>query len=261
MPEMTDYKAGTFCWADLATTDAEAARAFYTGLFGWTAVDVPTDQGVPYTMLHKGGKKVCALFPLAPGMGTTPRWQSYIAVADVEAAANSAAAMGGKVCMAPMDVMRAGRMAAVQDSTGAAVNLWQAGEHAGAEILNEPGAQCWHELQTIDKPRAARFYGGLFGWITRVSKSVMEGRYDIFVLAGREVGGMLQIQRDWGPVPPNWTVYFGVESCDGATAEAKRLGGKLLFPAMEVENVGRFAFLQDPQGAAFAVIQLAHAVT
>ena len=71
---------------------------------------------------------------------------------------------------------------------------------------------------------------------------------------------MLKIEEDWGPVPPNWVVYFGVDDCDAAAAEAERLGGKTLFPAMEVENVGRFAFLQDPLGAAFAVIQLAHTV-
>jgi hypothetical protein len=258
MPEMTAYAPGTFCWVDLATTDAEAAKAFYTGLFGWTAVDVPTDQGVPYTMLNNGGKNVCALFPLGPDMGATPRWQSYIAVADVEAAANSAAAMGGKVCMAPMDVMRAGRMAVIQDPQGAAVCLWQAADHAGAEMIDEPGSKCWHELQTTDRTRAADFYNGLFGWTTKVSRSVMDGKYDILINAGQEIGGMLQIERDWGPVPPNWAVYFCVKDCDGTTGDAKRLGGKLLLPAMEVKNVGRFTFLQDPQGAVFAVIQVAH---
>lgn len=258
MSEITRHPAGAFCWVDLATTDTAGAKAFYTKLFGWSACDLPTDQGMPYTMLTKGGKNVCALFPLGPDMGGIPRWQGYIAVADVDAAANAAAQMGGRVPMAPMDVMQAGRMAVIQDPTGATVCLWQAEEHAGAELLNEPGAQCWLELQTTDKSLAARFYGGLFGWTTKVSESMPDGRYEIFVNAGQQVGGMLEIEDAWGPVPPNWSVYFGVENCDRAVAEAKRLGGKDLFPVTEVDNVGRFAFLQDPQGAVFAVIELAH---
>lgn len=258
MPETLNHAPGTFCWVDLATTDAGAARDFYSQLFGWTAVDVPIDQGVPYTMLLKDGKQVCALFPLGPDMGDHPRWQAYVSVADADAVVDTAVALGGRVLMPPMDMMQAGRLAAIQDPTGAAVCLWQAGDHAGAELQNEPGAQCWLELETNDKALAARFYGGLFGWTAKASQSLMEGKYDIFSCAGREVGGMLKIEEDWGLVLPNWAVYFGVENCDAAVAEAQRLGGQALFPAMEVANVGRFAFLRDPQGAVFAVIQLAH---
>lgn len=255
MPEITNHATGSFCWVDLATTDTSAAKAFYSGLFGWTADDRPTDRGPPYTMLCKDGKSVSALFGLAPEMGDQPRWQAYISVEDVDAAVDAAAALGARVIMPPMDVMQAGRMAAIQDPAGAAVCLWQAGEHAGAQLQNESGAQCWLELQTTDKPLVARFYGGLLGWTTRTSKSVMEGRYEIFVCDGAEVGGMMQIEPDWGPVPPNWRVYFGVDDCDAAVARAVNLGGKALFPTMEVAEVGRFAFLQDPQGAVFAVIQ------
>jgi predicted enzyme related to lactoylglutathione lyase len=260
MVEITRHPPGAFCWVDLATSDPDGAKAFYTSLFNWSARDLPTDRGVPYTMLFRGDRRVCALYRRAPDMGDRSRWQGYVAVADVDAAADSAAAMGARLLMAPMDVMQAGRLAVIQDPTGAAVGLWQAGEHAGAELLNEPGAQCWLELQTGDKRLAARFYGGLLGWTTRTSKSVMDGRYEIFVHDGREIGGMLQIEKEWGPVPPNWSVYFGVDDCDGALKAAVGLGAKALFPAMDVESVGRFAFLQDPQGAVFAVIELAHPV-
>ncbi|MEA3278619.1 MAG: VOC family protein [Pseudomonadota bacterium] len=260
MPKQTSHAPGTFCWVDLATSDADGAKAFYTQLFGWTSEDMPTDQGVPYTMLRKGGEQVCAMFPLGPDMGDVPRWQSYITVTDANAAVESAEALGGRVLMPPMDVMQAGRLAMIEDPVGAVFGLWQAGEHAGSDLRNEPGALCWNELQTSDRAVAGRFYAGLFGWSTNASQSIMEGKYDIFASEGKEVGGMLQIEPDWGEVPPNWSVYFGVEDCDAAIAEATHLGGKPLFPAMEVENVGRFAFLQDPQGSVFAVIQLAHPV-
>ncbi len=260
MPEMTDYQPGTFCWVDLATTDTHAARDFYTGLFGWSAVDVPTDQGPPYTMLRKGDREVCALYPLPPEMGERPGWNVYVSVADVAAVTDAAASLGAQVLMAPMDVMTSGRMAVIQDPTGAALSLWQAGEHAGAALQNEPGAFCWAELQTNATDAAGGFYRELFGWTSRTSQSLPDIPYELFLQGDREVAGMLKIQEDWGPVPPNWAAYFCVADCDAAMAEAVRLGGVALFPAMEAENVGRFAFLQDPQGAAFAIIELAHPV-
>jgi len=258
MSQIDPYPPGTFCWVDLATHETDAARAFYTGLFGWAAVDLPTDQGVPYTMLRQDGADICALYPLPPNMGGRSSWNAYVAVADVDASLASAIDLGAQVLMPAMDVMKAGRMAVVQDPTGAALSLWQGREHKGAGGNNRPGAMCWVELQTEDMALAAQFYGDLFGWTTRTSESVKDRRYELFVHGEHEVGGMLEIAPDWGPVPPNWAVYFCVEDCDATLAEARRFGGKALVPAMEIANVGRFAFLQDPQGAVFAVIQLAH---
>lgn len=256
MPEMTSYQAGSFCWADLATNDTESAKSFYTGLFGWESVDMPTDVGVPYTMLMKDGKQVCALYPMGPDQGgAPPHWCSYVAVDDADASAAAISSQGGSVLMPAMDVMDVGRMLMLQDPTGAVLGLWQPKRHFGAELWNESGSICWNELLTHDPARAERFFGDLFGWTTKTSESVMEGKYHILINAGEQVGGMLRIQPEWGEMPSNWTVYFGVDDCDGTVAEAESRGGKLLFPAMEIENVGRFAYLQDPQGAVFAVIQ------
>jgi len=86
----------------------------------------------------------------------------------------------------------------------------------------------------------------------------MEGKYHIFAHAGQEVGGMMEIEPEWGPMPPNWFIYFGVDDCDGTISEVEHRGGKLLFPAMQIDHVGRFGYLQDSQGAVFAIIQRAH---
>jgi predicted enzyme related to lactoylglutathione lyase len=259
MPETTSHQAGSFCWADLATNDTESAKSFYGALFGWESRDVPTDVGVPYTMFLKNGKEVCALYPLGPDQGgAPPHWRSYVAVDDVDAAAATVSARGGNVLMSPMDVMDAGRMSMIQDPTGAVLGLWQPILHQGAQLWNEPGAICWNELLTRDPDRAEHFFGDVFGWTTRTSQSLMDGTYRLLRNGGEQIGGLLRIEPEWGDMPPNWTVYFGVDDCDGAIAEAKSRGGNLLFPAMEIENVGRFAYLQDPQGAVFAVIRHAH---
>jgi hypothetical protein len=57
-------------------------------------------------------------------------------------------------------------------------------------------------------------------------------------------------------MPPHWLPYFQVDDTDIIVARAKELGGNVVVPAMDIPNVGRMATLADPQGAAFAVVQL-----
>ncbi len=60
--EVNSFKPGLFCWTDLATSDAEGAKAFYNGLFGWEAEDMPMGEGMFYSMLKKNGHYVGALY-------------------------------------------------------------------------------------------------------------------------------------------------------------------------------------------------------
>lgn len=259
---MTDtprHAPGTFCWVDLGTTDPGAAKGFYTAVFGWTAEDLPTSGGPPYTLFAYEAKGVCGAYPLCAGQGEHPYWLSYVCISDLDATVARAQSLGAQVTMPPKDIMEEGRLAVIQDPTGAHLGLWQPRRHQGAALCNAPGAPSWNELQTHDLEAAAAFYQGLFGWTLKPYEGFPDCVYKIFVLNGREVGGMLAIGEDWGPVPPNWSIYFGVQDCDAAVAKSEWLGGSLLAPAMELAGVGRFAHLQDPQGAVFAVI--AHAKT
>jgi len=259
MAENKGYPQGTFCWVDLATTDAEAAKAFYCALMGWSAVDTPSDAGVPYTLLSHGGSQVAGLYAMGSDQGTSPHWAAYVSVDDLDAMAEKARGLGATLVVEPMDVMTYGRMCFIRDPSDAVLGLWQAGEHTGAEIDNQVGARSWCELQTRDTDAAADFYAALFGWGTRTKPDLMDGAYVLFEQDGREVGGMIRIRDDWGPVPPNWSVYFAVADCDAVVAETSRLGGRLVMEPMEIADVGRFAFLADPQGVVFAVIQFATA--
>ena len=69
MTEVTKHEHGSFSWAELATSDPKAAKAFYSGLFGWSIVDTPIGPGPEdvYTRLQIGGKDVAALHKLHPG--------------------------------------------------------------------------------------------------------------------------------------------------------------------------------------------------
>jgi predicted enzyme related to lactoylglutathione lyase len=259
MGERSGYKPGTFCWVDFAATNAGAAKAFYGELLDWLAIDLPTDIGGVYTMFEKDGKAVCGLWQMSEemiGQGIRASWQSYVSVESVDLSVAQAAELGAAVLMQPYDVMKAGRMAVIRDPTGAVLALWEPDEHIGADIVNVPGALCWNELQTHDPSKAKAFYGDLFGWTAgRISGS--EGQpYWEFRNADVLAGGMIEIQSGWGEVPPNWAVYFAVADCDATVNQALDLDGELLVPPRDVAGTGRFAFLQDPLGAVFAVIAL-----
>jgi predicted enzyme related to lactoylglutathione lyase len=257
MTVVETYAPGKFCWVDMGTPDAPAAKRFYTGLFGWTAEDMPAGEGMTYTMFQLGGKSVAALYQQDPQQqtaGAPPNWLSYISVESADRSAERTRALGGTVIMEPFDVLDVGRMAVIQDPTGAVVALWEPRRHIGAEVIEEPNTLAWNELATTDTTRAGEFYAALLGWgLERQQYGPID--YTVFMQEGQMNGGMMAIAPDWGPVPPHWLVYFGVEDCDAAASRAADLGGSVHMPPTDIPRIGRFAMLRDPQGAVFAVIK------
>jgi uncharacterized protein len=254
MPKRTSYTQGTPSWVDLQTTDQEAAKAFYSGLFGWTYDDQPMPQGQVYSMARIDEDSVAAIAPQPPEMtaqGVPPMWNTYIAVDSVDDAAAKVAAAGGQIAMPAFDIPDAGRMAFVLDPGGAAVGLWQAGQHIGASRVNEPGAVIWNELITADPAGSTGFYQQVVG--LSASDLEMGGqKYTVFETGGRQVGGTTP-----PPMPgtPNhWHVYFAIADADATAARATELGGSVLVPPFDIP-VGRIAVLRDPQGAAFSILQ------
>lgn len=256
MSERTSYEPGTPSWVDLATPDLDAAAEFYSGLFGWEFVEAgdPEETG-GYRMAQLGGKTVAGLMPLTQE-GQPPAWQSYVTVANAEASAAAVGEAGGQVVMAPMDVMDAGRMAVLADSTGAVFAVWQPRGSIGAEVVNEPGALSWNELETRDPAAAKAFYGSVFGWQFE-DHDMGEMTYTEWKLNGDSVGGMADITGQIpDEVPAHWMAYFAVADADAAVERIKDGGGQVHFGPMDIPS-GRFAMVADPWGAAFAVIKLA----
>lgn len=114
------------------------------------------------------------------------------------------------------------------------------------------GRFVWHELHTTDRPSAAKFYKQLFGW---EMKDVPMGPGEPYTLCQRDGKDFAGITKSMAPanVPPHWLPYIGVNDVDASAAKIAELGGKTLMPPMDIPNVGRFAAVTDPQGAAFAI--------
>ncbi len=258
MPEVTEPTRGTFCWVELGTTDQHAAKRFYTALFGWNANDVPLGPESVYTMLQLHGRDAAALYALTEeqrSVGIPPHWLAYVAVSSADETVLQVQSLGGNVLAQPFDVMDVGRMAVVQDPLGGTFALWEARSHRGAGVVNEPRALSYAELVTSDARRAGEFYAGLFGWDTESQPGALAA-YTTFRLRGQRVGGMLEKAGEAAELAPRWIVYFGVRSVDEVVLQAQSLGGVLRTPPTDNPPVGRFAGIQDPQGAVFAIVEL-----
>jgi len=255
----TEYQPGTPSWVDLATTDPAAAKAFYDPLFDWTFDDQNTGNAeMAYTLVSRGGQVVAGLAGQSPDMqaaGAPPMWSTYVTVTDADATAGTIEQAGGVVMAKPFDVMDAGRMCVAADPTGAVFCTWQAKEHIGATLVNEPGSFGWTELLTPDIDTAAAFYHEVFGWDAH-TEAMGPMRYTEFRLGGEPVAGGMPPPMPG--IPPSWSVYFVVADCDATVADAKQRGGQVLNEPMDIPP-GRFAVLMDPQGAAFNVIKVAPA--
>lgn len=251
--EMQSYQHGVPSWVDLGTPDLAAATAFYSGLFGWNVLTGPPESG-GYAIAELRGKPVAGLGPqMNPG---PPVWATYVNVDSADAVMGLVEPAGGHIIMPPMDVMDVGRMAILADPLGAVISVWQAGNHPGAGLVNEPGTYGWSELITTDIERSKSFYASVFGWGARTSGDDPQTAYTEWQVDGRSVGGMMLKQPTMpAEMPPNWGVYFVVPDADAAVEQVRGLGGQVFMGPMDIEP-GRFAVVCDPTGAIFNVMAL-----
>jgi predicted enzyme related to lactoylglutathione lyase len=249
MGERESYAPGTFGWADRGTTDADAAKAFYTRVFGWDAVDAEVGESGTYTTFRLDGRDVAAMYEMDEDAraSLTPHWSSYVSVEDVDALTPRVRELGGEVLAEPFDVMQAGRTAALRDPTGATLHLWQPREQLGAGRVNDPGCMVWNELASPDPARARDFFAELLGWTVEPEES----GYGVIRLEGAINGGMRPLQDG---EPTHWLVYFTVASLDDAIAAIRGGGGSVIAGPMSTP-VGRVAAVGDPQGAPFALFE------
>ena len=254
MPDRDFYAPGTPSWVDIGSTDLDKTHAFYTGLFGWERQDAgPAELTGGYGFYMQRGRMIAGYGPAQDPSGGV-WWTSYVCVESADAAAASFAANGGAGLAPPMDVMEAGPMAVLQHTEGAAIAVWQPGEHKGAQIVNEPGALSWNELNTRDLPTAIAFYTTVFGW---GEKNGVEAGYAEFTVDDTVVAGGMPMPEMVPPeVPAHWNVYFGTADVDASAEKVTALGGTVLAPPFDIPDVGRAAVCMGPLGEAFSLFKM-----
>ncbi|NYJ73855.1 VOC family protein [Allobranchiibius huperziae] len=264
------YPEGVTCWVDTDQPDVDAAREFYGGLLGWSFTEaMPPGAPSRYVIAQRDGRDAAAIAGPTDGVA---RWNTYIAVDDVDGATARLAGLGAQVISPPADAGPGGRNATLADPEGVQLRLWQARRRLGAQIANQPGAWNFSDLHTADPDAAGRFYSGAFGWqiadeggatfirvqgygdhleatvdpdIRTRNAKTPEGFIDV-------IGGMRQVEQG---ERPHWHVTFSIAERDESAALAQRLGGTVL--GTTDTAWARVAMIQDPQGAVLTLSQFA----
>ena len=253
MPEATATVANRPAWVELSTSDPQAARDFYSGLFGWQVEVNPDPQYGGYALAKLDGKDVGGIGPTqSPDQPTA--WSIYIGTEDIDALAGQVRAAGGTVAAPPFDVGDQGRMAVFQDPSGAFISAWQGTRMGGfqTDVSNSYG---WAELNARGVDKILPFYVQVFGWTTKTSDMGDAAPYTEFQLDGQSVAGAWEMNPTVpAEVPSYWQVYFTVDDVDGAVAKAIQAGAREMVPAQDFPG-GRFAILSDPQGASFGLLR------
>jgi predicted enzyme related to lactoylglutathione lyase len=112
------------------------------------------------------------------------------------------------------------------------------------------GKFVWHDLMTSDVEKAVSYYSELLGWeIKEVEMGGGLGKYKMAHVGGIAQGGFVELGPEY-QLPNHWISYVTVDDVDAACAKAVELGGQSPVPPMDIPDVGRFAVIRDPSGAA-----------
>ncbi len=273
MLERDGYPPGVPCWIDTSQPDPEAAVAFYSGLFGWDLEDtMPPGSAGRYFIARLRDGDVAAIGSQPEAEPSRATWNTYVWVESADETASKVLDAGGRVVADPFDVMKAGRMAVFTDPAGAAFRVWQANEHRGAQIVNEPGSLNFNGLNTHDIEGAKSFYGSVFGWkalalggdaemwrlpgygafLEQRDPGLRERMAQSGAPAGFEdvVATLNPIADDQSDVPAHWSVTFAVDDADATAQRATELGGQVVVQPFDAPWV-RMTVITDPQGATF----------
>jgi uncharacterized protein len=294
MPERDGFIPGVPCWVDASEPNPEAALDFYGGLFGWEFEDVvPAGSEGDYFIARGNAQSssifdtshelrsgdVAAVRSIPEAAPSVAMWNTYFWVDRADEAVSKVRDAGGGVVMEPFDFMDACRMAVFTDPEGAAFGVWEAREHKGARLVNDPGAVVFNGLNTRDVEGARSFYGSVFGWETGPIGGGAEGwtlpgygdwlerahhpglrkrMADAGAPEGFEdiVASIIPIADDQGDLPPHWGVTFATDDADATAAKAAQLGGKVIVPPFDAPwstatYTIRVTAIADPQGATF----------
>ncbi|MGP1352566.1 MAG: VOC family protein [Parasphingopyxis sp.] len=252
-------KHGDFIWYELTTSDADAAKDFYSAVLGWTWETSEGQPDMPYYLFSMNDTQVGGMMALTDEMranGAVPAWLGYIAVDDVDKSAEAIKAAGGAVHIPPTDIPDVGRFAMVNDPQGAFFYIMRGASdeesHSFAATEPKVGHCAWNELLSSDPEAAIAFYSEQFGW-EKVEEMDMPpmGKYHMLG-HGYGLGGVMQ-KPEQMPIPA-WTFYFRVPDIDAALVTVKDKGGQVFTEPMEIPGDEYTINAMDPQGAPFALV-------
>jgi predicted enzyme related to lactoylglutathione lyase len=240
MSQSPTRRVGQFVWRELMTSDAKASTEFYAPLFGWSVTEGRVSDR-PYHTIRVGDRAIGGMATPPCMEHIKPSWLSYLSVDLVDATAQRAKALGGKVPTPPADIAGVGRFAIIIDPAGASIAVYRSltGDLPRQE-RPQAGEFCWEQLDTADTGAAKAFYTKVLGWGLQPSRG---GDDEVFVAGDVPVASVSRATL------PAWLTYVVVADLDATRARAIKLGGKVLVDEVAVPEIGRFSVLADPASA------------
>lgn len=239
---------GEVVWADLVTSNVEAAVTFYEQVFGWQSLR-GDDPG--YVELAHNGEVICAVALLnEPGHETDPSsWLVSISVADVDATAAEFVSHGGELLEPAQEFPDRGRFAVVSDDQGAVLMLLRSSSGDPGRPDYPAGRWSWAELWTRDVPAAATFYESVIGY------DVAQADSGTTMLSTSGTPRATIVKIPWEDVAPNWLPYLLVDSVEVTLQNITANGGSVLITSDQVpdDSGTPAAIVSDPTGGVFAI--------
>jgi predicted enzyme related to lactoylglutathione lyase len=255
-PPTSLHNPGKLIWADLFTTDPEAATKFYCGVFGWTAVTLD-QKGKTYTVFSNEGRPVAGLAPRPGSKSKRPaRWILYTSVADIAATLVKVKEAGGQVRAPARSFPDRGKQAIIADSEDSTLGVLESSSGDPADDEPRPGDWNWFELYAKQPGTATAFYRQVFGY--EVSPDTRTERKDDFLLSsgGLNRGGVAPLP-DREDAKPGWLGVIRVTHLDAKLTQVVALGGEVLLAPQAVAYESRFAIIADSTGGTVGLVEYA----
>ena len=247
---------GKFVWIDLVTTNMEAARNFYSRLFGWEFRRVG-DAATGYSLVLNGDRPVGGVVDLAarPNAPAVPRWVAYISVPDVAQAQKAIVNAGGRQLVATKALPKRGEQAVFADAEGAVFGVIKSDGGDPADFMAEPGDWIWIQLLSRDVSKATGFYRSVAGY--EVVENTQSSRKNQFLLVSGTFAraAVSQLPTSHPKAPPIWLPFVRVENLAQSLTVAQQLGGRIaVMPRADLFE-GRMSVVADPSGALVGLMQ------
>lgn len=232
---------------EIITTDPPALAKFYSELFGWSTQEFMGGYFVIDTMAGSGINGGIGGAQQGPPTGAG----FYVEVADLQAALDRAASLGGSTAV-PIVEMEMVTFAKIADPEGNQVGIVLAGEGPG--VSPGDGRELgWWEILGTNAGRLRDFYTELFGW--KVENAITED-FEYYTIdpdaGGRGIKGAIGSSPD---EKPHVNLYAGVDDLQKYCEVAESLGAKIVMPPMQVAENTKIATFVDPQGNTFGMFE------
>jgi len=247
-PATDEHLPGKFVWADLFSSNIDASRQFYEGLFSWEFRWI-SEPPQPYGIFSVDGYDVAGLaFREVSRDQPYSRWVHYISVADVGATESVVTELGGRTLLRRQTADR-GEFAIFASPNQNLLGAIHSSSGDPEDVQALFGEWIWHQLYVRDLASAVKVLSSLTNY--EIADAEAADEVDKLLISdGYARAGLAQLPAG-SDASPTWLGFVRVENLPDTLAIAIRLGGSVMHQADDAS----MAIITDPNGALIGLLQ------